>query len=88
MQHPKTILMVFGSLIALAMSGCGGGGGGDSSQGYSPPQARAEGFTAWSKNDVFAKSAETTPVAMDSVNFNFDGNDDPNAYVELLPPAM
>jgi len=80
-------LLLLGSVVALAMTGCSGGGDAPT-PGYSPTQPKSESFTSWSKSAVFTKPAESTPEVMDTLVFSFDGNDDPNAYTELLPPAM
>jgi hypothetical protein len=87
MNTSKVVLLTLSAFIAAAMSGCSGGN--DSMpQSDATPQPRGEGFTAWSKSAVFNAPAEGAPVVMDSLSFNFDGNDDPNAYAELLPPSM
>jgi len=86
MKTSKASLLAIGSVIAFAMTGCGGGG--SNAPEYSAPRAQADNFTAWSKNAVFSKPAESTPEVMDSITFNFDSNEDPNAYAELLPPAL
>jgi hypothetical protein len=79
-----TLLCV--SLAALAAAGCGGGGYDEPQPQQPPQQPQAESFTDWSKNDVFAKPAEGAPENMDTLVWNFDGDDNPNAYSELLPP--
>jgi len=84
------------AIAALVVSGCGGG-----SDGYSesqspvvvtpppappPVQPTGESFTDWSRNGVFAKAPDGEPEVMDDLAFNFDGDDNPNAYSDLLPP--
>jgi hypothetical protein len=74
---------------AFAVAGCGGGGYDEpppQPQPQPPTQPQAESFTDWSKNGVFAKPAEGAPENMDTLVWNFDGDDNPNAYSELLPP--
>ena len=78
-------------VAALAAAGCGGGGG---DQVYNPPAPpappappppSAEGFTNWFKVSVFSQPAAGTPIEMETLVFNFDSNDNPDAYSELLP---
>ena len=77
-------------VAALAAAGCGGGGG---EQVYNPPAPptppapppSAEGFTNWFKVSVFSQPAAGTPVEMETLVFNFDSNDNPDAYSELFP---
>ena len=85
MKKSQLVLLLAGATISLA--GCSAGSDSPISND-SPPRAQAEGFTHWSKSTVFNKPADSTPEIMDTLVFNFDGNDDPNAYAELLPPTM
>jgi hypothetical protein len=73
---------------SFALAGCNGGDYKPmEEQPQQPTQPKAESFTDWSKNGVFAKPAEGAPENMDTLVWNFDGNDNPNAYSELLPPT-
>jgi hypothetical protein len=76
-------------VAALAAAGCGGGGA-NTMQSYNPPTPPApppvgESFTNWSKTAVFALPEKGAPVIMDSLVFNFDGDDNLDAYADLLP---
>jgi hypothetical protein len=81
------------ALVASAATGCGGGGGGygdkqspaASNPGTTPPPA-AVGFTSFSKQ-VLATGEHEQPRELDAVTFTFDGDQDPAAYDDLLPPA-
>lgn len=75
---------------AFAVAGCGGSSDGDAPTPPAPPPPPpqlGESFTTWSKNGVFAKDADGDPEIMDELVFNFDGNDNPDAYADLLPPT-
>jgi hypothetical protein len=90
-------------VTALTLAGCGGSSSGEDAS-YSPPVNAAppapaptpaptpepvgESFTDWSKNGVFAKDADGAPEIMDDLTFYFDGNDNPDAYSDLLPPEV
>lgn len=85
---------------ALLVVGCGGGSSGYNDEpppvAAAPPanppadpptQPTGESFTEWSRNGVFAKPADGAPEIMDELVFNFDGDDNPDAYSDLLPPS-
>ena len=69
-----------------ALAGCGGSDY-DMATPTPPATPQAESFTNWSKTGVFTKPAEGVPENMDTLVWNFDGNDNPDAYSELLPPT-
>jgi hypothetical protein len=92
-MNRKHFLLSISLAIAFAVVGCGGGG---DRMGYQqpapmpmptppPPTPTGEGFTNWSKVGVFMQSENSAPVIMDTLVFNFDGDDNPNAYSDLLP---
>jgi len=88
MKMQKYYLLSIGFATALAVAGCGSGDSEAPAAQPAPPEApKAESFTNWSKNGVFAKPAEGTPEVMDTLVWNFDGDNDPAAYADLLPPA-
>ena len=93
MNNRKRFVSSLALAAALAAAGCGGGGG---DQMYAPtvptptpPTSTpvAESFTNWSKTGVFAQPENAAPIAMDTLVFSFDGDENPNAYAELLPPT-
>jgi hypothetical protein len=100
-MNRKLQLLIIGLAAAFAATGCGGGGG--DRMGYQsptptpmpaptptptpPPPPSGEGFTEWSKVGVFMQPENIAPVVMDTLVFNFDGDDNPNAYSDLLPPG-
>lgn len=81
-------------LAAIALSGCGGGGGG--SYGSSPntpapapaptptPMPSSVSFTGWSKA-TFGSEEVGAPSEFATVEFNFDSDEDPTAYSDLIP---
>jgi predicted component of type VI protein secretion system len=48
----------------------------------SPPTATID-FTAFA-TQAFSNSANSTPVAINNINFTFDSNDDPTAFDALI----
>ena len=73
---------------AFAVAGCGGGGDHSSTTPQQSTQPTpAINFTSWSKQSVFGQSEMSTPVELEDLKFNFDGDDDPAAYVDVLPAA-
>ncbi len=90
-------VLLFAVFIAGAMSGCGGGGGGYGDGGATTPPPAAMnpppsappasvGFTSYSKQ-MQAVAESELPWDVDTVTFTFDGDEDPAAYDDLLPPA-
>lgn len=86
-------------VMALTLAGCGGSSGGNDAEISPPvnaappappptpaPEPVGESFTQWSRDGVYAKDADGEPEIMDDLTFNFDGNDNPDAYSDLLPP--
>jgi len=86
-------------LATTGIGGCGGGGGngGGGSQApiagappspppppASPPAPTPVGFTSYSKQ-MYADNEMSTPWDIESVEFTFDGDEDPTAYDDLLP---
>lgn len=89
------------ALLVGAMSGCGGGGGGGyggegnvPAPGANPPSpppsapapAASVGFTAWSKQ-MQTGGERDAPWPLENVTFSFDGDQDPAAYDDIMPPA-
>jgi hypothetical protein len=48
-----------------------------------PPPSSTVSFTIFAET-AFANSANSTPVAINDVTFNFDSNDDPTAFNNLI----
>src|SRR5215831_256100 len=100
-MNRKLLLLSLGLATAFAVVGCGGGGDRMGYQPPMPtptpaptptptpppPAPTGEGFTNWSKVGVFNLPENSDPVIMDTLVFNFDGDDNPNAYSDLLPPG-
>jgi len=88
MNKKQRALCILSLATAFAVAGCGGGGDHGSSM---PPQSAsptpAINFTSWSKQTVFSQAEMSTPVETDDLTFNFDGDADPAAYVDVLPAA-
>jgi predicted small lipoprotein YifL len=93
MKAPIKSLWV-AALVVGAMSGCGGGGGGYGGNGTPPPPvanpppgtpSASVGFTSYSKQ-MQAIAEYELPWDVDAVSFSFDGDQDPAAYDDLLPP--
>jgi hypothetical protein len=91
----KSLLKVLALALtaSAAITGCGGGGGGYGGNqaqpvgnpGTAPPPA-AVGFTSFSKQ-VLATDEREAPREVDMVTFTFDGDQDPTAYDDVLPPT-
>jgi ABC-type glycerol-3-phosphate transport system substrate-binding protein len=83
MKTQMRALALIGAVAVIA--GCGGG----SSSSYETPPVATQpaSFTSWSKQEVFAKAETATPTETEPLMFNFDGDDNPDAYAELLPTA-
>jgi hypothetical protein len=83
------------ALVANLLGGCGGGGGnagGGNDAGAPPPASNPPattpadvGFTSYSKQ-MHAVAENDQPWDVDTVTFTFDGDQDPHAYDDLLPP--
>jgi hypothetical protein len=70
------------ALAAAALAGCH-----DDHNGSSPPQAPPVApALVWSTfvEQVFSNAANTTPVNLDGLTFDFDVDDDPTAFNGLL----
>ena len=49
----------------------------------SPPQSSTVQFSTFAKN-AFAASANSSPISLDGVTFNFDVDNDPTAFDMLI----
>jgi hypothetical protein len=70
------------ALAAAALAGCH-----DDHNGSSPPQPPpAAPALVWSTfvEQVFSNAANTTPINLDGLTFDFDVDDDPTAFNGLL----
>ncbi|HYM36048.1 MAG TPA: hypothetical protein VET48_11665 [Steroidobacteraceae bacterium] len=94
MNSRKFCLLVIGLATAFAVAGCGGGSSEAPSTALMPPPppptVTGESFTNWSKVAVFAKPEDGKPIDMPLddkgiLTVNFDGDDNSNAYADLLP---
>jgi hypothetical protein len=85
MNTLKLPLLSFSLVAALAAAGCGGGSDHQSMSMTTTPTSTTENFTEWSTVQVFTQPETGAPVNMDTLVFNFDGDDNPNAYAGLLP---
>ncbi len=68
--------------FAAAMTGCGGGNSVSVPETTVPPSASNIDFSTYA-NQAFSNSANSTPVSV-NYTFNFDANDDPTAFDELI----
>jgi hypothetical protein len=71
-----------GSAAALAcLAGCGGGGG-QATVPPMPPPSQTQ-FSVFVEQ-TFANSANSTPVSLDGITFDFDANENPTAFDTLI----
>lgn len=90
MKSLKLVMLSVCLVAAFAATGCGGGSDRQVSTMPTPtptPMSSAVEFTDWSKTTVFPGMEDGTPVNMDSLTFNFDSDDNPSAYSDLLPAS-
>ncbi|HTE42173.1 MAG TPA: hypothetical protein VK629_15210 [Steroidobacteraceae bacterium] len=84
---------------ALVAAGCSGGGTETAeappTQTTTPTQPdptapKAENFTAWLKGGVLAKGEDdgALPEVMDNLVFDHSGNEIPDVFAEVIPPAQ
>ena len=78
---PKWRLLAAASAVAASLAACHGDGNSASTPAPPPPSSVA--FSTFAKN-AFAANANTAPVTLDGVNFNFDVDDDPTAFDMLV----
>lgn len=85
----KKPLPTWGLIATFAVFGTTGCGSNNRSydSGSVAPQPASLGFTQWSKQFVYAQTDASTPIETEMLSFNFDGDEDPNAYLDLLPPT-
>ncbi len=73
-------LVAAGGAAAALLAACGHNG--DNS--YTPPPVNTEvPFTLFAQT-AFMNDANSTPVAINNINFDFDSNDDPTAFDSLI----
>jgi hypothetical protein len=80
----RTSVVVVTLAAAFTAAGCSGGGGYES-QTVPPPTSTQISFTNWSKQTVYGQSENATPTDLDGLTFAFDGDDNADAYSDLLP---
>gem|GEM_PF-6313233 len=68
--------------LAVALAGCGGGNGGGVPVTTVPPAASNIDFEIYA-HQAFSNSANSTPASV-NYTFNFDANDDPTAFDDLI----
>lgn len=81
-SHRRTVAtasLAAAALAALTLSGCNDGG----TTVPNPPAPQEATFSIF-VNTLFGQSANSTPVDVTNVTFNFDVNDDPTAFNGLL----
>ncbi len=74
-------LLAVTSLVTAALAACH-----DNNSASSPPVPPPTQTTEFSTfaEQAFAQSANSTPVSLDNVTFNYDVNDDPTAFDSLI----
>jgi hypothetical protein len=73
------LLAAAGGLAAL-VAACNN----DNDNTYTPPPVNTQvPFTAFAQQ-AFTNPANSTPVAVNNINFVFDSNDDPTAFANLI----
>jgi len=68
--------------LAVALAGCGGSHGGGVPETTVPPAASNIDFEIYA-HQAFSSSANSTPASV-NYTFNFDANDDPTAFDDLI----
>jgi hypothetical protein len=68
--------------VVASLAACHGDGN-TASTPAPPPPPSSVAFSTFAKN-TFAANANTTPVTLDGVNFNFDVDDEPTAFDMLV----
>jgi ABC-type sugar transport system substrate-binding protein len=67
--------------LAAALAACGNAGNGGTAPVTAPPTTTID-FMIFT-NQAFSNNANTTPVSLD-LTFNFDANDNPTAFDNLI----
>jgi len=74
-------LLAVTSLVTAALAACHDDN--SASSPPPPPPNQTVDFSTFAAN-AFAQSANSTPVSLDNVTFNYDVNDDPTAFDGLI----
>jgi hypothetical protein len=72
-----------GAVAAALIAGCNNGETTHTEPVPTSPPSSTLDFTAFA-TQAFANSANSTPVALNNLTFNFDSNDDPTAFDSLI----
>jgi len=70
-------------VAAALIAGCHDGSTTHTEPVTPPPTSSTVDFTAFA-TQAFSNSADSTPVAINNLTFNFDSNDDPTAFDALI----
>ena len=72
-------LLAVTTLVTASLAACHD----DNSSSTPPPTNQTTEFSTFAEQ-AFAQSANSTPVSLDDVTFNYDVNDDPTAFDSLI----
>ena len=79
--NPKSKLWAGAAAVLACVAGCGGGGGQTTVPPVPPPsQTQFSVFV----EQTFANAANSTPVSLDGITFDFDANENPTAFDSLV----
>ena len=70
-------------MVAALIAGCNNGETTHTEPVPTSPPSSTVDFTAFA-TQAFSNSANSTPVAINNLTFNFDSNDDPTAFDGLI----
>jgi len=70
-------------VVAALIAGCNNGETTHTEPVPTSPPSSTLDFTAFA-TQAFSNSANSTPVAINNLTFNFDSNDDPTAFDSLI----
>jgi hypothetical protein len=78
----KSRLLAGAAAVLAGLAGCGGGGGAETTVPPVPTPSQTQ-FSVFVEQ-TFANSANSTPVSLDGITFDFDANENPTAFDSLV----